>query len=283
MRERKRKCCKLARNYIIWSTWIAFGCIQQISAFNIYSFNFATKKLHHHRNKCKHKSFIILQASTKKQIESTSSLEVNEADTSKKGANQTKREINGNHASKRKVKNVKDTPLYWILNDDEVIQTKNKDDQIQLKFTIHGKPVPLRRHRTSRGFVYNPSAKAQKSFQDALKTLSISEDLVFQEDDFIHMKIIFRLRRPRKHFIGNKAGPGRLRESASNQLVTGRVDVDNLAKFVLDSLNGIIYPDDRQVISLHVMKIFDSEGDCEGSTEILIQSMKDEDMNQLLQ
>merc|ERR1712071_742207 len=199
-------------------------------------------------------------------------------------------------------------PMYWKVNTDEVIQSKipyetnnssGLQNSVQLKFTVHGKPQPLRRHRSSKGFMYNPSAKAQNLFRGVVKSilfpgsLNIDDDddddndndndeYFFHEDDFLVMNIIFKLRRPRKHFIGNKAGPGRLRETAPKQLFAGRVDVDNLAKFVLDSLNGLVYLDDRQVVSLHAIKVYDCEGDCEGSTEISIKSVNDEEMEKLL-
>ncbi len=44
------------------------------------------------------------------------------------------------------------------------------DNSLQptLRFSIHGEPLPLLRHRaTRRGIMYNPSAKAQQLFQSA--------------------------------------------------------------------------------------------------------------------
>jgi Holliday junction resolvase RusA-like endonuclease len=35
-------------------------------------------------------------------------------------------------------------------------------------------------------------------------------------------------------------------------------DIDNLCKFVLDALNGILYNDDRQIVTLKASKLFDS-------------------------
>ena len=45
-------------------------------------------------------------------------------------------------------------------------------------------------------------------------------------------------------------------------------DIDNLAKFVLDGLNGVAYADDRQVVKLVVYKLLDSQGNCDGRTEV---------------
>ena len=40
---------------------------------------------------------------------------------------------------------------------------------------------------------------------------------------------------------------------------TGKPDVDNIAKIILDSLNGLIYKDDKQVTALLVFKNYGEE------------------------
>jgi Holliday junction resolvase RusA-like endonuclease len=58
--------------------------------------------------------------------------------------------------------------------------------------------------------------------------------------------------------------------------------VDNLAKFVLDSLNGLLYDDDRQVCSLHATRLLDNDGLCLGSTEVCVRAVGDADLPRLL-
>ena len=41
---------------------------------------------------------------------------------------------------------------------------------------------------------------------------------------------------------------------------TKKPDTDNIAKIVLDALNGLAYPDDKQVVDLQVFKTYDLEG-----------------------
>ena len=36
-----------------------------------------------------------------------------------------------------------------------------------------------------------------------------------------------------------------------------RVDLDNLSKAVCDSMNGVVYKDDKQIVDLHLVKLFD--------------------------
>ena len=51
-----------------------------------------------------------------------------------------------------------------------------------------------------------------------------------------------------------------------------RPDIDNLAKFVLDALNGLLYTDDRQVVKLLVYKLLDNQGECEGRTVVEVSA-----------
>lgn len=242
---------------------------------------------------------------------------------------------------------------------------------------VRGNPLPLRRHRTSRGYVYNPSASAQEIFKVIVKeqinnitnritaasssssrtmtsnSTGSSSDMnnttataitlltaatttatsgraviITDDDDFkptvqtgtdtgeifplfginrqIAMSVIFRMKRPRNHFVSSKAGPGRLKDmycnttnestSAGNSnvrilpstTIVGS-DVDNLAKFVLDSLNGVLYVDDKQIVSLHVVKLYDDycsgiDNCCLGSTQISIRAIDTVyDLNEYIQ
>ena len=188
--------------------------------------------------------------------------------------------------------------LYWRVDSDEFVFTNEHEcsgSKKTLKFTVRGQPVPLRRHRTSRGFMYNPSAKMQMEFRQVVSDMifpsvtpsSVEEYIeattsqpepIFKEDEYLAVTLLFRLKRPKSHFVGSKPGPGRLRPTSPGRLHTTRTDVDNLAKFVLDSLNDLVYVDDRQIISLHAAKVMDSEGHCEGATEVTIRRLDESEM-----
>ena len=200
--------------------------------------------------------------------------------------------------------NSKDEPYYWIdeacnnnfqitLHDeDEDQDTKaehNKKRISKLRFKICGKPRPLQRHRTSRFRTYNPSVKYQKSFQDALEKLIAASGIgaidypIFEETEYLVMTIIFRMKRPKNHFVNNRPGPGRLKEKSPSQLSSIRSDVDNLTKFVLDSLNEVMYEDDRQITSIHATKLLDNEDLCSGSVEVFIRSIDVEDVEKIVE
>lgn len=93
---------------------------------------------------------------------------------------------------------------------------------------------------------------------------------IFDSQQPLIMSILFRMKRPNYHFINSKRGPERIKEVYKNDVSVkvSRSDVDNLAKFVLDACNGIMYDDDKQIISLHVTKVLDNVDLCLGSTEM---------------
>ena len=217
---------------------------------------------------------------------------------------------------KRRVKKAQKI-MHWRNTTDplHIIPVQNKDilsfnNAIQrIHWVVRGNPLPLRRHRTSRGFVYNPSAPAQDSFRNI--TLNILEESIprescllkesisastttartdnstkmlpiFHAEQPLAMTIVFRMKRPNLHFIGSQRCLSRLRDTAPVALSPTRSDVDNLAKFVLDSLNGLLYEDDRQIHSLQVTKLLDTEDSCDGSTEIVCRPLSESDLSSLL-
>jgi Holliday junction resolvase RusA-like endonuclease len=198
-------------------------------------------------------------------------------------------------------------PSYWHDADDDVVvvtdgevhgnnlQSNMSSDTKGIKFTIRGNPKPLVRHRSSRGFMYNPSSAAQEMFRDSLLSMlprryhpTILDDqsmddgkaavpnVLFSQHEFLSMEVTFRLKRPKNHFVGNKPGTGRMKPTAPGKFHNSRTDIDNLTKFVMDSLNGLLYVDDKQIVSLSAIKLLDSEGLCEGATDVKITVVKDE-------
>lgn len=131
----------------------------------------------------------------------------------------------------------------------------NLNSPRSIKFTIRGNPRVLIRHRTARGFVYNPSKAAQENFKDCLLQLlprryhpTILDDndddddskenttpsVLFTSQDFLKLTMIFRMKRPKSHFISNKPGPNRLKSTSPSKYYNNRSDIDNLTKFVMD-------------------------------------------------
>lgn len=124
-----------------------------------------------------------------------------------------------------------------------------------IAFSVPGDPVPQPRPRVSTvggfGRAYVPKSHAVHAYRQAValaakaagcrpgsEPVSVIVDLVFA--------------RPKSHL--RKSG---LRAGAP---VLPRCDLDNCAKAVLDSLNGIAWVDDSQVSRLVVEKSYGSEG-----------------------
>ena len=98
----------------------------------------------------------------------------------------------------------------------------------------------------------------------------------------VQMTVWFFLRRPDDDFTSRHRGKGRLKESAKASTVAAvKPDTDNLGKFLLDALTGALYEDDAQVVELHMFKLRDSTGTCEGCVAIDV-NIWNEDVNHIM-
>jgi len=105
---------------------------------------------------------------------------------------------------------------------------------------------------------------------------------LFPRDVPISVTLLFRMKRPKMHFVASRPGPGRIKPRYADHTLAASVrsDVDNLAKLVLDSLNGVLYDDDRQVVELRAMKVMDSEGCCVGATDVLVEGVGEREVEE---
>lgn len=186
---------------------------------------------------------------------------------------------------------------YWIDPSDQVQLTPSSNDahggeqllHTAFSCTVRGQPVPLCRHRSSRvGRIYNPSKRHESLFRKCVRQVlnraqqeqyggshpnqqKASSVLYSRKEIAVEMSLVFSLKRPLAHFISNKRGPGRVRQNAPKSTsASARPDIDNLVKFVLDAMSGVLYADDCQVTTLHTVKVFDDSDDCFGSTSLKI-------------
>jgi Holliday junction resolvase RusA-like endonuclease len=82
--------------------------------------------------------------------------------------------------------------------------------------------------------------------------------------------ITFRIRRPNSHFVNSKRNRG-LRTKAPRTYVVGKLDLDNLVKFTLDAIGGVIYVTDGQICYISCRKVWD-EG--QGSTTCVVSKLE---------
>ena len=83
--------------------------------------------------------------------------------------------------------------------------------------------------------------------------------------------------RPKYHFKGKSTVLKANSPKKYSPQIMGKGDIDNLAKFVLDSLNGVVYVDDKQIVSLSCRKIYDFEGGCNGAIDVFLERAYDDD------
>jgi Holliday junction resolvase RusA-like endonuclease len=58
--------------------------------------------------------------------------------------------------------------------------------------------------------------------------------------------------------------------------LTQTLDIDNLAKFVLDALTGIVYKDDKQVAKMVELKMWDNLAAHNGRTVIYFKELDEQ-------
>ena len=131
-----------------------------------------------------------------------------------------------------------------------------------LKFIVDENPKPLKRHRmTLTGHVYDPSSK------DKMEWLQKAQ-INCPEEPFegpISIDLNFFMKRPKSHFRTGKNS--HLLKKSAPIYCSQKPDLDNLAKFVLDAMNGSFYTDDAQIIKMTCCKVFDDKN---GYSEITI-------------
>jgi Holliday junction resolvase RusA-like endonuclease len=72
----------------------------------------------------------------------------------------------------------------------------------------------------------------------------------------VNVAVDFYFKQPLTHFKHNIRSPEELRPSRVNNACVGACDVDNLLKFVLDSMQSVLYRNDRQVVSVRAQKLY---------------------------
>ena len=91
----------------------------------------------------------------------------------------------------------------------------------------------------------------------------------FQEKIPLAAQMSFRLRHPNLHFVNSRRDRG-LRSTAPKQYAVGKVDVDNLVKFILDAIDTVVFIDDGQICHLSCKNVWD---DGDGSTSCSISKL----------
>ncbi len=120
-----------------------------------------------------------------------------------------------------------------------------------LTFVVIGLPAPQgsKRH-VGRGVMIESSKKVKPWRQDVKYQALACKPTDWDMAAPISMSVVFKFKRPKSHF--NKSG---LRSSAPRECTSGsHGDIEKLVRSTNDALNGILFDDDRQVVSLIATK-----------------------------
>lgn len=125
---------------------------------------------------------------------------------------------------------------------------------MEIKLTVLGVPKAQARHKHfSRGRfagVYDPSGEKKETFASILQAQAPETPISVP----IGLELTFNMPRPKAHY-GTGSKSAMLKDSAP-EWHSSKPDIDNLVKFVQDSLNGIFYKDDALIFSLHARKLY---------------------------
>ena len=123
-----------------------------------------------------------------------------------------------------------------------------------LMYTVYGEPVGKGRPRFARRgkFVSTYTPQKTKSYEDEIRMMAkaamgASEPLETPVTVAIYIRVGIPTsfsKQKRKDAISGIIRP------------TKKPDLDNVAKCFLDSMNEIVYLDDKQVVNLHVTKVY---------------------------
>lgn len=123
---------------------------------------------------------------------------------------------------------------------------------MQVEFTITGEPKGKGRPRFTRnGRVYTPTETIQYERLVSLSYLNKAKGYKFTSPVRVSVKAFHKPPKKSKKVV----------EDMLNWriLPTKKPDVDNIAKIILDGLNGVAWDDDTQVVDLIVCKRYEKE------------------------
>ena len=129
-----------------------------------------------------------------------------------------------------------------------------------IKLVVLGKPESQARPKFfKRGNftgTYDPSKGKKETFASILQKQAPSEPI----SDPISIEMVFYMPRSKNHYRSGKNA--RLLKDDAPEYHSGRPDLDNLQKFILDSLNNIFFKDDALVCRIDACKKYSERKAC---------------------
>lgn len=135
-----------------------------------------------------------------------------------------------------------------------------------INFTIHGKPIALKRHRVAKnGRMYDPSYKDKKQIWLQIAKYRPKQPLAGD----IMIKLVFTMPRPKNHYRTGKYK--HLLKDNIPEYHSYTPDLDNMVKMICDVIQGKgrMICDDSQICMLQAEKVYGRKG----KTEVVIEEI----------
>jgi Holliday junction resolvase RusA-like endonuclease len=121
-----------------------------------------------------------------------------------------------------------------------------------MKLEIKGQPVGKGRPRLSRYGTYTP--EKTKNYEEYVKICYMNKYNIKQRPTEMPLKAKITA-----FFEVPTSYSNKKKKELIGQPHAKKPDIDNISKIILDSLNGLAYKDDNQIVELEVKKLYGEE------------------------
>ena len=126
-----------------------------------------------------------------------------------------------------------------------------------IHFHVEGTPKPKKRPRFRQfnGIVQSYTDKGTREYEDHVRlTSQTAMGTTEPIETAVGVYLYIRLPIPKSH-------PKKRTEDCleGREKPIKKPDIDNLAKSLLDGMNGVVFKDDSQIVSLHCTKVYSNE------------------------
>jgi Holliday junction resolvase RusA-like endonuclease len=128
---------------------------------------------------------------------------------------------------------------------------------MQVEFIIEGKAKPKQSFRyTRQGFKYTPRDVKQYArdvqYSFAAKYPQWLPSMFFEKPLRVEIEVYKQMPKSFSKIKKQRALAGEIRPLV-------KPDCDNISKNILDALNGVVYPDDKQIVELTIKKFYSED------------------------
>lgn len=125
---------------------------------------------------------------------------------------------------------------------------------MQVTFTVPGNPVGKERPRFYRGHALTPKKTNEYENMVAMLYGMAADGVFFSDGEALRIVITAYLPIPSRATKAQRAGM-----LSGEMHAVKKPDADNIAKIIMDALNGVAFVDDTQVVDLLVRKLYGAE------------------------